>query len=571
MSAAESTTDLEWAAAAKAVRLAAVVVAVIVVAGLAAIPVANAPEYRHYSLFYEQFVRIEWPGLLLCGAFAIWVIIKSRSSAAPIGDLEAGAELFGREIPTRYLVLGVVLVIWAGVRFVFRGYPFADDEYSALFQAQIFAAGKSAVAVPPEWCPWVSAITPTSIANGGCIWRLGFLPLHSLFRAPFVALGINELGGALTAAASLALVVSISRKVWPSRPQRAWLAALFFATSTQVLFMSMTFFSMPTHLLFSLVWLWLYVDDRRWGVVLLPWVGVLAMGVHSPFPHAYFAFVFLLRYVRERRWLLCAYIGAVYVLGVLFWHGYFNTSMYGDTSGGPVLATASSTVAVARGLFALPGPELQLTAAMHLALMVAWNSPIVAVLVVAAMLRWKTLDRFSRDAALGIVFIILARVFLTHSPQGVGWGYRWVHDAMGTLCMLAAVGVDSLAEAFGRLRARRLLIASVAATLCLQLPLHAAGVVSIIGPYRRASQWFASRPEDVVIVPTEVVAWGRQLLRNDPFFRTRPILVDNKLRAAFNDSMRAQHRSVKIVTGEELQALGLQVWPLAIGGIKLVR
>jgi hypothetical protein len=564
--------DSERVAAARAIRLALVIVGAIIVAGLAAIPLASAPNYQNYSLFFEQFARIELPALLVAGAFvvALW-----RRSGAGVGDVsgEVVAAPFFRWMQTRHLVLATVVIVWLGVRFVFRGYAFTDDEYAAFFQSQIFAHGRAVVPIPPQWCKWDSAISPTSVLFNNCQWRLAFLPLHSLFRAPFVALGIDEIGGAVTAAASLGLVVSISRKVWPDHPRRAWLAGLFFAASTQVLFMSMTFFSMPTHLLFSLAWLWLYVDNRRWSLVLLPWVGVLAMGLHSPFPHAFFVFVFLLRYVFDRRLALFAYVTVVYVAGLLFWQAYvMNITSAASSVAAAVPGTATATVAIASKLFALPKPELQLAAIMHLAVVVTWSSPIVVPLAAVAMLRWKRLDTFSRDAAAGIIFIVLARIFLTHSPQGVGWGYRWIHDAMGTLSMLAAIGAETLALAVGWATARRWILASACATALIQLPLRAINVAQIIRPYQRASALIASRRTDVVVFPTDYVAWGRQLMRNDPFFRTKPLMVEMHnytVKPAFYDSMRVRGVSVTTITPEELQATGLRVWPIMLGRIRI--
>jgi hypothetical protein len=269
--------------AARAFRLACVVVLGIVVAGLAAIPIASSPDYRAYSLFYGQFADIELPALAFVGVWILTLLFLAKRAKGSVVPGDESWPLAGW-IRAPWLAAAVFAVVWIGVRFVFRGYAFTDDEYSALFQSTIFASGRTSVPVPGEWCHWVGALTPTSIVSTGCMWRLSFLPLHSLFRAPFIALGVDEIGGAVTAVLSLVLVARIAGKLWPDRPHRAALAALFFATSTQLLFMSMTFFSMPTHLLLSLVWLWLYVDNRRWSLIALPWVGVLALGVLRPLP-----------------------------------------------------------------------------------------------------------------------------------------------------------------------------------------------------------------------------------------------------------------------------------------------
>ncbi len=349
-----------------AIRLACFGTLGIIGAGLLAIPVVDNVQYTMYSLFFEQYVKIEAPALLLVAAFAAVVLLTLRTAA---GDSDIPRDVPQWEFKQwriALLALALLVVVYAGIRLVFHGYLLADDEYSAWFQAQIFARGRAFATVPAAWCPYINALTPTSIVAGAdCTWRLGFLPLHSLINAPFIAAGVGRLGGPVIAALSLCLVASIARKVWPDRPARAYLAALFFATSTQVMFMSMTFFSMPTHLLVSLVWLWLYVDNRRTSLLLLPWVGVIALGVHSPFPHGLFAAVFILRYLRDKRFAVFGYVAAVYLLGLSYWYGY----MQGLSSpGSSTFASPSATAGVAAHLFSIPAAEVRLTSAMDLAL-----------------------------------------------------------------------------------------------------------------------------------------------------------------------------------------------------------
>jgi hypothetical protein len=299
-------------------------------------------------------------------------------------------------------------------------------------------------------------------------------------------------------------------------------------------------------------------------------VGVLALGVHSPFPHGYFVVPFLLRYLRDRRLGLLGYVGAVYVAGLLWWHGYLIANAAGTAEAALAAVSPSATAGVAVHLFKLPSPELQLAAVMHLALAVTWNSPIVVALAILAMLRWRTLDNFSRDAALGIVLVLLARIFLHQYPQGVGWGYRFMHDELGTLCLLAAAGFDSLTELLGGRLARRIVVASSVAVLVLMIPWRFANVDRVVGPYRRASEYLAAIPADVVGFRPDYIPWGRQLLRNDPFLRVRPILLDiSNLRAAQLDSIRAAVPSFHIVEIEEMRAHGFPLRRFTVGRVQL--
>lgn len=512
----ESATIVDREAARRAVRLAAFCVLGVVAAGLLAIPRASMRDYVGFSLFFEQFVHIEPVPLLIVAVFAGLVLACVRRGS--VGDPTLPQP---RYRPWIFALGGalVVVVVWLGIVLVFHRFLLADDEYSAWFQALIFAHGRTSATVGPEWCRWIAALTPTSISAGpDCSWRLSYLPLHSLYNAAFIALGLGRLGGPVAAGLSVWLVASIARKLWPEKPMRAYLAALFMATSAQLLFMSMTMFSMSTHLLLSLVWLWLYVHDRRWSNVVLPWVGVAALGVHSPFPHALLIPPFVLRYLRQRRWSLFLYVAAVYGIGLSYWYGYLTHVPAGSSV---TFASPSATASIAKGLFHLPSAVQGLTTALHLALIPSWNAPIVVLLMVVAMLSWKRLDTFSRDASLSIALVILARTLMP-TPQGEGWGYRFIYDTLGLVALLAAIGVERLAVATSARTALRLVAASAVASIVVQLPLRARDVSRVVAPYRIGYEWMSTLPYDAVIYPADLVSWDDSSCATIPSFAAAP-------------------------------------------------
>jgi hypothetical protein len=550
----------------RAVRMAGLGVLGLVIAGLLAIPRAGSSRFVAYSLFFEQFARIEmWP-LLLVAAFTVVLVVAASRSA----DVES------HELPVwtyrpwiiALLAIGVVAVTYAGVVLIFHRYLLADDEYSAWFQALAFSRGQRSPTVPADWCHWIGALTPTSVySDSSCSWRLSYLPLHSMLQAPFIALGVDRLGVPLTAGASVWLVASIARKLWPSRPTRAYVAALTLATSTQVLIMSMTMYSMPTHLLFTLMWLWLYVDDRRWANALLPWVGVLAIGVHSPFPHILFIPPFLLRYLRNRRFVFLGYVGVVYAAGLMYWYGFLQHIAQGSST---AIATVGQTASVATGVFQMPTALHGFTTALHLALVPSWNAPVAIVLVLSAMLAWPRLDKFSRDAALSVIVMVVARGLML-TPQGEGWGYRYIYDGLADIALLSAVGAEILALAIGGRRAVGLVLASFVAAIAVQLPLRAWGVDSVISPFRQGYEWMSALPYDVVVYPTQNVQWGRQLVRNDPYLRNRPKIMSrsemgrNDVALLLADSTKR----VKVLTTEELKAHGFPAGDYYLGGFRI--
>lgn len=547
----------------RALRLACLAVIGICGAGLIAVQGVGTIRYAVWSLFFEQFAAIERVPLLLVAGFAC---ITLFALARPRDDRLALPQVEYRRWIIALLAAFVVAVALAGIRWVFHGYMLADDEYSAWFQANVFAHGRLSATVPRFWCRWIGALTPTSIyaSSQSCSWRLTFLPLHSLVQAPFIALGLGRLGVPLLSGASVLLIASIARKLWPDRPVRAYVAAGFMVLSTQVLFMSMTMFSMPTHLCFSLLWLWLYVDDRRWANMVMPWVGVLALGVHSPFPHALLIPPFVLRYLWRRRFAMFAYVSAVYAVGLMYWYGYLNSVPKGNVT---TVASVTSTAGVARSLFHLPSVGQGLVTSMHLALVPSWNGPIVIILAILAMLSWRHLDDFSRDATLSVALIIAARLLMP-TPQGEGWGYRFIYDGLACLALLCAIGAEVLARAVGRRRAVILIGISVALSLFAQIPVRAIQVRGIVGPFQAGYDWMTALNYDAVVYPTALVKWGRQLVRNDPFLTNRPkILSETELTPELrHELLTTPSLRVLQITRDSLLAHHFPLSPLQVGG-----
>src|SRR6185312_13976691 len=235
---------------------------------------------------------------------------------------------------------------------------------------------------------------------------------------------------------------------------------------------------------------------------------------------------------------------------------------------GVVAAAANGTLAAVRAPFSLPTTIQQLTTSMHVALFTTWETPVAMICVLLAVLRWRTLDTVCRDLALSIIVIIVARAF-GNSPQGEGWGYRIAHDAMSNVALLAAVGVEGLIVALGRRRALGLVAASFAATVLVQVPMRMVQVNEIVGPYARTYQWLEQLPARVVVAPLDEITWGRQMLRNDPFLRHGPVLMDaDAMSPATLDAVRAAFpNQVRVVTIDELLAFVAPKAPLRFGSM----
>jgi hypothetical protein len=551
----------------RTLRLAALCTIIIALAGGLAVFIIPRGFLSYRSLFYEQFARLESPHLFLMALFATAALLLARGpEMAPVESLDQPST---RTVGRAYwlAVAFATLVIIVGFRAAFDGYFLADDEYSAWFQTLIFAHGRAAAVVTPAWCRFLPALTPTTIVESSpCTLTLGFPPLHSLYRSAFVVLHADFLAGPVTLALTIAFVAATARRLWPGKPHRTLVTILVLATSTQMLFTSMTMYSMPTHLLMSAMWLWLFVVGTPWAIVLLPVVGFVAFGVHSPIPHGLWVIPFILRFAWRRQWLAFVYLAVGYAVNAAFWTHRLG---FGGVTGS-ALASASATTSAVRSLFGIPDTIDQLTTAMHIALVGTWNSPIVLLCLMVALLSWRRLDTMSRDLVLSIGLIVLARAF-QRTAQGEGWGYRYVYDALTNIALLTAVGLDFIAEAIGKRRATLLATTSVAASVLLQIPLRMVGVRSIVAPYARTYDWMSHLPAQVVVFNGDDVMWARQMLRNDPFLRARPVLMEvhglskrgglTALQAAFPAGQ------VRVVTKDELRQFGAPPAPLRFGGI----
>jgi hypothetical protein len=150
-------------------------------------------------------------------------------------------------------------------------------------------------------------------------WISPYLPGYSAVRALFHLGGAQWMTNPCLAMLTVLAMVGVSSRLWPSSKVNQGLALLMLVTSPQFLINSMTSYAYPAHLCVNLFWLWLYSRNDRLGLMLAPWVGVLAMGLHQPVVHVLFAAPFLVRLLWSRSWRLRIYTVCIYTAGSLFW------------------------------------------------------------------------------------------------------------------------------------------------------------------------------------------------------------------------------------------------------------
>jgi hypothetical protein len=468
------------------------------------------------NTFFVQYRAHEPIFLGLLVAFLVGVALLVRRQAPDDDSTEnAWPLLTGRA--GMWLGIGACAVFAltaAGTSAVMHATPLSMDEFVASFQSRMFAAGRITTNVSDDWRRLGGALTPIYVAYDAQqgLWSPQYLPAYAALRAPFVELGLDRFVNPALAAASVLLVHACARRLWPDRPHRAWIAVVFLVSSSQFLFMSMTGYAMPAHLAANLAWLYAYTREDRAGWIAAPLIGVLALGLHNPFPHALFVAPFLVHLLLRRRWAWTAYFASAYLAGIMFWYWVALKVGMGGTT-------------VSDNVFGMPSLLMALVQHLSLTLVFSWQTPIFALALAWTIVRWRSLSPMEKllvpSVALSFLFFIMFP-----STQGHGWGYRYIYATLGNLVLLGAVGTDALAASLGSAFVKRLVVASLVVTAAIQLPIRATQIERYVRPFARAHEYIASRDAEVVIVDPTSSWYGIDLVRNDPFLRNRPKVLN---------------------------------------------
>ena len=130
-----------------------------------------------------------------------------------------------------------------------------------------------------------------------------------------------------------------------------------------------------------------------------------------------------------------------------------------------------------------------------------------------------------RALFLGLLLTTLAMLLLIPT-QVEGWGYRYLHGLMGSICLLAVWGWTRLTDALAkpaRERAEAAFVAACAASLALLLPLRGWQAHQDSRPYALAAALIEKAPADVVIVDDDGLWFDSgSVVRNDPYLSNRP-------------------------------------------------
>jgi hypothetical protein len=416
-----------------------------------------------------------------------------------------------------------------GTILVMRCFPLSYDEVMAEFDTAILRQGRLVAAVAPEWRPFANSLVPffRLPVAGDAAWVSSYLPGNAALRALMATVHGEAWTGPLLAGISALATYRIARRLWPERPDAAAVAVILLATSPQVLVTAMTPYSMTAHLALNLVWLSLFLRNDRAGHLGAVSVGFLACGLHQVVFHPLFVGPFVLQLLGRRRWGLVLFYVLAYGMIGAFWVEYWGLALAWSDVASEIAVQAGPGLFLERVLEILRWPSLEAVDLMakNLLRFVAWQNPLALPLAVLAGVAIRRAEGITRPLLAGVL-VTAGAAFLLMPYQGHGWGYRYLHGAIGSLCLLAARGwIGVTCDAASRRAALPVLAAATIFSAAILLPGRLHQVARFVWPYADAVEAIRRAPADVVVVDPSGMAFGADLVRNDPFLRNRPIVL----------------------------------------------
>lgn len=433
--------------------------------------------------------------------------------------------LIQKALPERRLVLTVLalvfLLCWAGHYVVLSNYDLNFDERMVAFDAAVFQRGALVWPIPVEWRPFADALNRTLILpiGAGEAWVSAYLPVNAAFHAAAGVVADDDLvSPAMVFIGGLSLWL-LSKRFWPDSLTARLSVIAFYLCSSQILVTGMTKFAMNSHLALNLLWLWLFLLDRRGGHLTAIVVGFLATGLHQPLFHPLFIFPFVGILVVQKRWRLLGFYAAAYSAIVAFWLSWPHwMASFGN---GPVLPVerfpgvgyVDRLFAVVK-FFDLQGAWLM---SSNLIRFITWQHVLLLPFAIfGTIMGWR---REPTVSALAIGFLLPIGVMWILLPwQGGGWGYRYLHQVLGNAILLAGWGVYFAGQK--GLPVKRTLQWATAFSALVLVPIHFYMAYRETKPNAAQERLFASVDADILIADQSVRG---DFVTNRPDLSNRPI------------------------------------------------
>ena len=514
------------------------------------------PIWRGLVFRYLLF-RQDLTGLALLVAIAVLACIPATH--APALRL---VEAIGRRPGLTAVLTFIALCL--GTVYAAHNHALAGDEHLALMQSRIFAEGRLTGQVPPDLLPWLVSdyyryrwvMVDAAAGEIAAIYWPGF----ALLLTPFSALGIPWACNPLLAAAALALIGRLARRLTGEVQAAGW-AMLFTLASPGFSGQALSYFAMTAHLLVNLVYAWLLLERTPRRLFAAGLVGSLALLLHNPVPHLLFAAPWIVSLAWEpgaRRRLLPLALGYLPALAIgLAWaafmramHGFILFAVFPhDDNPLNILGNFFWYWHFRLGMVFGAPSEYSLAGRIgELVRLWAWAAPGLPLIAAAGW--W--LGRHNTGLRLlgASLAVTLAGYFLVSFDQGYGWGARYVHAAWGALPILGAAAVVKLGEMRSLAALRGWVAAAAVLSLVFATALRWWQIHDYIAEHVSRKPPYAAGLRQFVFVHHEIRYYTQDLVQNDPFLRDPVVFLLSRGRMEDYFMMRSLYPAARQVSDD---------------------
>lgn len=421
-----------------------------------------------------------------------------------------------------FIIFALFAICYAGHYLLLSGYDVSRDEQMGVFDAIIFADGRLAWPIAEHWRGMAPALNQIFILPIGAqeAWVSAYLPVNSAVRALFSCIGDQSFASPFFVGIGAIALWKITRIVWPERKDISSLCLILYAGSGQILITGMTAYAMSGHLGLNLIWLWLFLLNRRRADFAALVIGFLATGMHQPLFHPMFAAPILAILVIQRQWPRSAIYLFGYAMICAFWL-YWPIAISNLAAMPPANAEVGidylTRLTDAVGGIGLGGLMLMLANIFRFAV---WQHLLLIPLAAAGIYSvWRAKNGFGM--ALAVSFILPIPVMLILLPyQGHGWGYRYLHPVLGNAIILAGFGWRTVEPKQVR---QKLLLVTTAMTFVLMIPMQFYFAHSFYAPWASVDRAISKSKADIALIDTTAAPFAVDIVLNRPDLFNRPV------------------------------------------------
>jgi hypothetical protein len=435
------------------------------------------------------------------------------------------------------MAFAVAVIGYIGRIWIFKNCDLSRDEFMAIFDAHIFAAGHIAMPVEMQWQKYFYALQPAFVlpVTPQNFYVSNYLPVYAALRALWSFWADPALLNPLLAVVSLAGLYKIAQRLWPDDQVTPALTVLMLSSSPQLLLTSMSSYSANAHLAGNIIWLYLFMREDKKGYGACLFLGCALCGLHQYVFHLAFVVPFIIMlYVQNKKKIALIFV-AFYAVITIFWIYYFDiVALYLGLRHDHVNAiVAGGLVASDYGGFVNLLVELAsqfsylniIFMLLNLSRFVLWQNPLLIVLVISAWAYRPLRCEPIFYALTAGILLILAVCFLFVYSQSMGWGYRYLHMYLVNFALIAGYGWRSLTRHIKHFYITPAIIACFIYTLFFVIPFYSLKAYQMADVMADTDISLRRAEKDIILIAAPNQRLYLDFVRNDADLHQRPLLM----------------------------------------------